>query len=134
MPRGITTDYTCGKLHKSIFQPAPHQQKVLDYFPTSPYKGLLLYHKLGSGKCHGKDTEILLHNGKIKKVQDIKIGEQIMGDDSLPRNILSICKGKEQMYSINSNKGYSFKCNESHILSLKILNNRTLFLLCNINI
>ena len=29
---------------------AEHQKKVLEYFPTSPYKGLLLFHKLGSGK------------------------------------------------------------------------------------
>ena len=33
-----------------IFTPAPHQQLVADYFLESPFKGLLLYHKLGSGK------------------------------------------------------------------------------------
>lgn len=32
-------------------QPLPHQQRVIEYFLNeSPHKGLLLYHKLGSGK------------------------------------------------------------------------------------
>ena len=108
---------------KYQFSLSPFQKHAIEGIIESNH--VLVTAHTGSGKCLGINTPILMFDGTIKMVQHIKIGEQIMGDDSLPRNILSICKGKEQMYSINSNKGYSFKCNESHILSLKILNNRT---------
>jgi len=75
--------------------------------------------RTGVGKCHGKGTKILMHDGKIKNVEKIKVGDVIMGDDSGPRNVLSICCGEEQMYRVTPNKGESFTCNESHILSLK---------------
>lgn len=74
----------------------------------------------GTGKCLGKDTPVLMYDGTIKMVQDITVGEQIMGDDSKPRNILSVCSGKEKLYEItNKNNNVRYIVNESHILSLK---------------
>lgn len=84
--------------------------------------GLLELHT-GFGKCLAKNTTILMYNGEIKKVQDIEINDQIMGDDSSPRKILSLCTGKEKMYRIIPKKGNSYDVNESHILSLKIAKN-----------
>ena len=73
----------------------------------------------GRGKCLGKDTPILMYDGTIKKVQDICTDDLIMGDDSKPRKILSLARGREQMYKIIPKKGDSYIVNESHILSLK---------------
>jgi superfamily II DNA or RNA helicase len=73
----------------------------------------------GAGKCHGKDTPILMYDGSIKMVQDIKVGELLMGDDSTPRTVLSLARGREMMYKINQENGESYTVNESHILSLK---------------
>ena len=33
-------------------------------------------------------------------VQNVTIGDQLMGDNSTPRNVLSIAKGRETMYKI----------------------------------
>ena len=52
-------------------------------------------------------------------VQDIKVGDKIMGDDSKERNILSLARGRETMYKVIPTKGDSYIVNESHILSLK---------------
>lgn len=120
MPRGINKNYNCNDdFHTSTFIPTSHQQKVLDYFPTSSNKGLLLYHQLGSGKCLAFDTEILLHDGTIKKVQDVKIGDQLMGDDSKPREVISLVRGKDEMYDIIPVKGEKYTVNSEHILCLK---------------
>ena len=73
----------------------------------------------GFGKCHGKGTKILMYNGTVKKVEDIKVGDQLMGDDSRPRNVLSLARGREEMYKIIPRRGEPFVCNKSHILSLK---------------
>lgn len=83
-------------------------------------KSVLLVSPGGSGKCLGIDTPILMYSGEIKKVQNIKAGELLMGWDSIPRNVISVCSGKETMYRITPTKGDSFVINESHILSFKI--------------
>ena len=54
----------------------------------------------GFGKCHAKDTPILMFDGTIKMVQYIVIGERLMGDDSTSRTVLTLARGKDQMYDI----------------------------------
>ena len=73
----------------------------------------------GSGKCLKIDTEIVMFDGSIKKVQDVKVGDKLMGDDSTERNVLGLARGIEPMYEIKLSDGDSFTCNESHILCLK---------------
>ena len=73
----------------------------------------------GNGKCFAFNTPILMYNGTIKMVQDIIIGDIIMGDDSTPRNVLSLGNGQDQMYEILSNNGDSYIVNSEHILCLK---------------
>jgi len=78
----------------------------------------------GYGKCLGKDTLVMMFDGTIKKVQDIRVGDVIMGDDSTPRNILSTCTGTEQLYKVVPTKGEPYVVNESHILSIKYVQKR----------
>jgi len=94
-----------------------------DYFtPKNLSKGMIINHSVGSGKCHSFNTPILMANGEIKKVQNIKVGEKLMGDDSKPRKVLSLGRGKDTMYEIKPVKGESFTVNSEHILCLKVTN------------
>lgn len=72
-----------------------------------------------AGKCLGIDTPIIMYDGIIKKVQDIEVGDLLMGPDSKPRRVESLIRGQEEMYKIIPNKGEPWICNKSHILSLK---------------
>ena len=126
--------------------PTPNFQKILDYqFNKNPeckdickwmyiFIGKLMYelkecdrwqimpYLLGiakSGKCFSPDTMIMLSDGNVKKVQDIKVGDKIMGDDSTPRTVLGTTKGYDKMYNVTSNKGETYTVNGPHILSLK---------------
>ena len=74
----------------------------------------------GVGKCLGRGTPILMYDGTIKEVQDIQVGDLLMGDDSTPRTVLSLARGRERMYKIHQTKGGDYTVNESHILSLKM--------------
>ena len=97
-----------------------HQKIVRDYMNLyTPYRGLLLYHGLGSGKCHAKNTPIMMSDGTIKMVQDIQVGDLLMGDDSKPRKVMSLARGKDKMYDIIPIKGEKYTVNEEHILCLK---------------
>lgn len=76
------------------------------------------------GKCLAKGTKILMYSGKIKNVEDIQVNDLIMGDDSNKRTVLSLSRGKEEMYNIISNGDILYTVNKSHILSLKWCDNK----------
>lgn len=82
--------------------------------------GGLLEIPCGRGKCLGINTPVMMFDGKIKKVQDIVVGDLLMGDDSTPRKVLSLARGREMMYKINSHYNEPYIVNESHVLSLKL--------------
>ena len=119
-------------------------KKVDDKFKSdvNKPKGGIISLSCGGGKCLAYDTKILLYNGTIIPVQDVKVGDLLMGDDSTPRKVLSLAGGREMMYKISEcinpyihlpsqiigacNKvGYEYTVNESHILSLKDSNLNT---------
>ena len=97
----------------------PVVNKCLERISNGMGGGGLLELPCGFGKCLGKGTKIMLANGGFELVENIKIGDFLMGDDSTPRKVLSLARGREQMYKISSKKGDEYICNESHILSLK---------------
>ena len=80
---------------------------------------LALSGKRKTGKCLGIDTPILMYDGTVKPVQDIIVGDLLMGPDSQPRRVESLARGRENMYKITPKNGDPWVCNESHILSLK---------------
>lgn len=105
-----------------------YQEEVVDIYleKTKNNKyggGGLLELKTGAGKCLAKNTPVLMYDGTIKMVQDIFEGELLMGDDSTPRCVLTLARGREMMYKIISDKGDYYVVNESHILSLVNNNN-----------
>jgi replicative DNA helicase len=71
------------------------------------------------GKCFGKGTRILMYSGEVKAVEEIQVGDLLMGDDSTPRRVLSLARGREAMYWVRQNKAIDYRVNEAHILSLK---------------
>ena len=96
------------------------QQEVIDNFKKFDKKNYVVHAVFGAGKCHAKDTKIIMYDGSLKKVQDIEVGEFLMGDDSTPREVLSLARGVDKMYEIIPIKGYSYIVNEPHILCLKV--------------
>lgn len=96
-------------------------QKLLKNFlsPLTPYNSLLLYHGVGVGKCHARDTPIIMYDGSIRMVQDIIEGDLLMGDDGTPRTVLSLARGRDVMYEVLPHRGGTpFTVNSEHILCL----------------
>lgn len=73
--------------------------------------------------CHAKDSLIMMYDGSLRKVQDVKVGEQLMGDDSTPRNVLELKRGFSDMYKIMPiSKRQTFEpfvVNGGHIMCIK---------------
>lgn len=81
----------------------------------------------GEAKCLKIGTPILLYNGMIKKVEDIQVGEKLIGDDGLPRTVLSLVSGEDEMFEIIQNNGDNYTVNRNHILSLQIADHKRIY-------
>lgn len=102
----------------------PDFLKVYDYlmkFLESDETGLVILHgEPGVGKCLAEGTPVMMYDGNIKRVEDIILGDLLMGPDSKPKKVLSLGQGEEEMFRISPVKGDSYTVNKSHILSLKV--------------
>jgi hypothetical protein len=74
---------------------------------------------MGTGKCHAYDTPILMYDGSIKMVQDVVVGDKVMGDDSKCRTVLSLGQGEDNMFDIVYANGEKYGVNSEHIMCLK---------------
>lgn len=83
----------------------------------------LLFGGTGGGKCHGAGTPILMHDGSIKAVEDVEVGDQIMGPDSLPRRVTELVRGRDRMFRIVPHRGAEpVVVNSQHKLTLAVTN------------
>ena len=70
------------------------------------------------GKCLGKNTAVMMRDGRLVKVQNVRPGDALMGDDSTPRRVLSTCAGRAQLYNVVQDNGDAYLANGDHLLSL----------------
>ena len=73
----------------------------------------------GGGKCLGKGTPVLMHDGSTKTVEIIVVGDKLMGPDSKPREVLSTTCGVGPLYRVSQKNGEDYVCNDEHILCLQ---------------
>ena len=74
---------------------------------------------LGRRRCLEKGTKIIMFDGSIKKIEDIRVNDLVMGDDSTVRRVLGLSNGIDTMYKVINQKGESYTVNSEHILCLK---------------
>jgi RecA/RadA recombinase len=80
-------------------------------------KGRLIQY-YGPPGCHAKGQKILMADGSVKNVEEIDVGDLLMGDNAFPRKVVKLIRGKGKMYKISPKKGKSFIVNEDHVLTL----------------
>lgn len=57
------------------------------------------------GKCFIKGTKVMMSDGRIKNIEDIKLGDKVMGPDGTPRVVLELHHGVDHMYKITPFSG-----------------------------
>ena len=121
MMREAFSELEAKKQHKDGLTGVPTGFTNLDRITSGWQKSdlVIIAARPAMGKCLGKGTQVLMYDGTLKKVEDVVVGDQLMGDDSTPRRVLSLARGRERMYWVRQNRGMDYRVNESHILSLK---------------
>lgn len=74
-----------------------------------------------SGKCERRDTPIRMFDESIKMIQDIRIGEMLMGDDGRPKMVLETSSGTGMLYKVSQSSGEDYYVTHNHVLSLRQL-------------
>ncbi|AET42303.1 tail length tape measure protein [Ruegeria phage DSS3-P1] len=70
--------------------------------------------------CHAPGHPIMLANGLVKAVEDVQVGDRLMGLDGSPREVLRLAHGSEEMFRVVPTHGESFVVNLGHILPVRI--------------
>ncbi|NBU15972.1 MAG: hypothetical protein EBS48_02990 [Actinobacteria bacterium] len=127
--------------------PTPHLQSIMDYQGFDPDVCTWLYVMLGrllyplnqldswqvipffkgqasSGKCFAAGTRVMVHGGGTRAVEDIAVGDLVVGDDGTPRRVLTLARGEDELFAIKpSKKGYfGMTVTREHVLCLKFTN------------
>jgi endopeptidase Clp ATP-binding regulatory subunit ClpX len=73
---------------------------------------------LGPSGCHQRGQPVIMFDGTLRPVENVQVGDQLMGLDSTPRTVLELHRGFGRMVEIIPNKGDPWIVNEGHILTL----------------
>lgn len=74
--------------------------------------------------CYTKDHKVRMYDGSTKTVLSLKIGDQLLGIDSIPRVVTSIIRSQKKApaYKITQTRGDDYTVTEDHELELMVLN------------
>lgn len=87
-------------------------------FGDPKYKGGSKLVVIGKPGCFSLDTPVMMYNGSLKMVQDVCVGDMLMGDDSTPRKVLELCRNEDEMFEIRPAFGVPYTVNKQHKLVL----------------
>lgn len=112
-------------LDETVYGHTDTKEEIIDFVTSKlsnpQYKSqiLALHGPPGIGKCHGEDTPIMMYDGSYRMVQDIQVGDLLMGDDSTPRTVTALGTGRDVLYEVRHRlTGDSYVVNSEHILCL----------------
>ena len=94
--------------------------------------GIILFVMLSG--CFERGTKVLMNDGSIKLVENIKEGDLVLGPNDKPRKVLELFAGLDEMYEITERTKHmeknkestlgiiKFSCNSKHLLSVSTPN------------
>lgn len=98
----------------------PAQVELLEWLLTRKTRCKAVCAPTGFGKCFAARTPILLYDGRVANVEDIAVGDSLMGPDSSPRIVTSLSSGVDEMFEVIPTKGESYTVNSDHPLCLRL--------------
>lgn len=53
------------------------------------------------GRCFAPGTKVMMSDGRLKNIENVNLGDKVMGPDGKPRTVLELHSGIDNMYRIN---------------------------------
>lgn len=110
----------CGLRHLLVEVATPDVQFVANSVDLTDHHGVLLFGQNSAGKCFREGTEVVLWDGQLRRVEELVLGDRLVGDDGTPRKILALTNGSGPLYDIvrADTQEVIMTVNEEHILCL----------------
>ena len=70
-------------------------------------------------ECFGKDTRVIMSDYSIKNIEDIKVGDFVLGLDGTPQEVMNTTHGIDNLYKIKQSRGIDYIVNSKHKLYLE---------------
>jgi len=70
-------------------------------------------------ECLGKGTKVFMFDHSFKNVEDIVVGDFVMGVDSKPKKVINTTSGVDNLFKIKQQKGVEYVVNSKHKLYLE---------------
>ena len=83
------------------------------------YIWLIIYGGTGNGKCLGKGVRVITATGEPRNVEDIKVGDRLLGPNGDIKTVLALSRGYGKLYRVTQTHGKAYIVNENHILCLR---------------
>ena len=78
-------------------------------FRKARYK--VLYGGRGGAKCLALGTKVIMADGSLRQIENVLVGEYVMGPDSTPRKVLETVKGYGELYEVKQTSGMTYIVN-----------------------
>jgi len=72
----------------------------------------------GNGKCHAKGQGILLADGRVKAVENVRVGDRLAAPAGKVRRVLQTNRGRGEMFEIRPVKGKPWRVNRDYVLTV----------------
>jgi len=72
--------------------------------------------------CFGRNIPIPLYNGGVKMSQEIDVGDILVGPDGLPRSVIQLCSGEDELYEIRQSRIEIIDENNIHVSNTRSTN------------
>jgi hypothetical protein len=69
--------------------------------------------------CLQKGTEVIMADGSLRKVEDVQVGESVMGPDSQPRKVLRKFAGEAPLFRVKQANAAEYVVTGNHQIALK---------------
>ena len=83
-------------------------------FHPKPYKVLR-----GGRGCLAKGEKVIMADGSLRAIEDVRVGDRMMGPDSKPRTVIDLHRGTEMMYRVKQTSAKDYVVNGAHVLVLR---------------
>jgi superfamily II DNA or RNA helicase len=95
----------------------PYQREAIAAIEAELGAGRRTLLEMATG-CHRAGQLILMHDGTVRRVEDVVVGDRLMGPDGTPRTVLRLARGRQEMVEIRPTKGEPWVVNLDHVLTL----------------
>lgn len=96
----------------------PYQREAIEAVHAARSRGIVRPAVVLPTGCHRAGQHVLMHDGTTRAVEDVQVGDLLMGPDGTPRTVLALARGTGPMLEIRPDKGTPWVVNDQHVLTL----------------